>query len=100
MEDPYAVSTSDTPILEAVSYTHLDVYKRQTLILARGEMDGWHRLDDFYGFSPEYPRPVGEEAIHNEDPMLLSFTSGTTGMPKMVQHDFTYPCLLYTSRCV
>ena len=62
-----------------------------TLILARGEMDGWHRLDDFYGFSPEYPRPVGEEAIHNEDPMLLYFTSGTTGMPKMVQHDFTYP---------
>ena len=54
-------------------------------------MDGWHRLDDFYGFSPEYPRPVGEEATHNEDPMLLYFTSGTTGMPKMVQHDFTYP---------
>ena len=23
--------------------------------------------------------------------MLLYFTSGTTGMPKMVQHDFTYP---------
>jgi len=23
--------------------------------------------------------------------MLLYFTSGTTGMPKMVAHDFTYP---------
>ncbi len=25
------------------------------------------------------------------DPMLLYFTSGTTGMPKIVCHDFTYP---------
>jgi acetyl-CoA synthetase len=25
------------------------------------------------------------------DPMLLYFTSGTTGMPKMVLHDFTHP---------
>jgi acetyl-CoA synthetase len=27
----------------------------------------------------------------NEDIMLLYFTSGTTGMPKMVNHDFMYP---------
>jgi acetyl-CoA synthetase len=27
----------------------------------------------------------------NEDIMLLYFTSGTTGMPKMVQHNFAYP---------
>jgi len=27
----------------------------------------------------------------NGDTSLLYFTSGTTGMPKMVQHDFTYP---------
>lgn len=27
----------------------------------------------------------------NADPSLLYFTSGTTGMPKMVQHDFAYP---------
>jgi len=27
----------------------------------------------------------------NTDPSLLYFTSGTTGMPKMVQHDFVYP---------
>lgn len=26
-----------------------------------------------------------------EDPMLLYFSSGTTGMPKMILHDYTYP---------
>ena len=29
--------------------------------------------------------------IKNSDRMLIYFTSGTTGMPKMVQHDFEYP---------
>jgi acetyl-CoA synthetase len=29
--------------------------------------------------------------IRNEDPMLIYFSSGTTGMPKMVLHDFIHP---------
>ena len=36
-------------------------------------------------------KPIGSAASTNSDIMLLYFTSGTTGMPKMVQHNFTYP---------
>jgi acetyl-CoA synthetase len=32
-----------------------------------------------------------EQANRRDDIMLLYFTSGTTGMPKMVRHDFAYP---------
>jgi acetyl-CoA synthetase len=42
--------------------------------------------------SDRFERPAGAEAVNSEkDIMLLYFTSGTTGMPKMVQHNFFYP---------
>ena len=42
-----------------------------------------------FGFS--FPRPAGEQATRNDDLMLGYFTSGTTGMPKLIVHNFTYP---------
>jgi acetyl-CoA synthetase len=39
--------------------------------------------------SPEFARPSAVNT--NDDIMLLYFTSGTTGMPKMVRHDWAYP---------
>lgn len=38
-----------------------------------------------------FERPSGDRATRNDDPMILYFTSGTTGMPKMVSHTYTYP---------
>jgi len=43
----------------------------------------------FKSASGEFKRP--EKTNSNNDIMLLYFTSGTTGMPKMVRHDYTYP---------
>ncbi|NLG33785.1 MAG: AMP-binding protein [Lentisphaerae bacterium] len=35
--------------------------------------------------------PSGADDVQNRDTMLIYFSSGTTGQPKMVVHDFTYP---------
>ncbi|WP_024833949.1 AMP-binding protein [Ruminiclostridium josui] len=60
--------------------------------LINGSKDGW--LDFSSGVenaSSEFQRPQGDFGSHNSDISLLYFTSGTTGMPKMVQHDYEYP---------
>lgn len=54
--------------------------------------DGWESFHDEYEkMSDNFPRPQGEAATHNEDPMLLYFTSGTSGYPKMVLQNYDYP---------
>jgi len=54
--------------------------------------DGWFNLtEEIEKSSDEYVRPSIEVEAKNDDIMLLYFTSGTTGMPKMVNHNFIYP---------
>jgi acetyl-CoA synthetase len=61
-------------------------------VMIDGEREGWLNFTEGIEKSSEkFERPKSEEASRNEDIMLLYFTSGTTGMPKMVNHDFVYP---------
>jgi acetyl-CoA synthetase len=54
--------------------------------------DGWFNLTEELEKMPEnFDRPYGDEAAKVDDIMLLYFTSGTTGMPKMVNLGFSYP---------
>ena len=61
-------------------------------LVTTGHRDGWVSFADEYpNQSDDFTRPQGDGATSNEDIMLLYFTSGTSGYPKMVQHNFTYP---------
>ena len=80
----------------AVSYTHLDVYKRQAYVLGRIAVKGGHiyevNQEDFFDIGKLSLKSLNQSvplAINNEP------TEYTT---EWLQHVWT--CLLYTSRCV
>ena len=60
-----------------------------TKIVVGGDKEGWHSFDKEYAlFSRRYVRE--EDAPCGNDPMLMLFTSGTTGYPKMAMHSYKY----------
>lgn len=64
----------------------------ESLVTIGKKRKGWISFYDFYeSESPIFKRPSGEEGTENSDIMLLYFTSGTSGYPKMVEHNFSYP---------
>ena len=61
----------------------------KTKILVGGSREGWHCFDDSYKlFSSHFERT--EDTPAGSDPMLMFFTSGTTGYPKIAVHSYKY----------
>ena len=57
-------------------------------LVAGGERDGWTNFNAALAEQPSEAAPVADTLT--TDPLLLYFTSGTTGGPKMVQHAGSY----------
>ena len=62
----------------------------KTKIVANGSKEGWHNFDEEFGlFSRRFVREA--DAACGDDPMIMLFTSGTTGYPKIAAHSHKYP---------
>ena len=59
-------------------------------IIVNGTREGWRNFDEEYElYSTKYDRT--EDAPGGDDIMLMYFTSGTSGYPKIAMHNYKYP---------
>ena len=83
------VCTADGDTAHQIELAEATTGMKLTKILAGGKRDGWHDFDNEYPlFSRRYLRE--DDAPCGSDPMLMLFTSGTTGYPKMAMHSYKY----------
>jgi len=86
------VSVSEPEVIRHVEEAEEKSSSLSSKALLNCNCDGWLNFTaELEKASDDFIRPTGSEAPVNEDILLLYFTSGTTGMPKMVRHNFTYP---------
>ncbi len=79
-------------LLEQVDLTAQHYKGTFTRCVIDGEREGW--IDYRKGLvaaSADFTRPAGTAATTNDDTLLAYFSSGTTGYPKLVVHDYIYP---------
>ncbi len=86
------ISVAEEEVIKHINNSRSKSATLKNVVAVNGQAEGWYCFsDELEKASADFPRPVGVEATNNNDTMLLYFTSGTTGMPKMVLHSFTYP---------
>ena len=86
------VCADDPQIMEHVNKAVPDCSTVKFKSIIGQAPEGWRSLsDDMANASTVFERPTGDEATHNDDTMLIYFSSGTTGEPKMILHDYLLP---------
>jgi acetyl-CoA synthetase len=82
------VCVNDSKVLDNVDAALPESPTLKHRIALGAGRNGWR---DLVAEMEKAPAKLDRVHTENTDTSLLYFTSGTTGMPKMVQHDFVYP---------
>ena len=81
--------TADGDTAHQVEIAEKDSPTLQLKILVGGSRPGWHDFDEEYAmYRSKFER--APDAPCGDDPMLMFFTSGTTGYPKIAAHSYKY----------
>ena len=84
------VCTSDGDVAHQVELAEEKAGKLQHKFIVNGSREGWRNFDEEYPlYSTHFNRT--EDSPSGEDIMLMFFTSGTSGYPKMAAHNYKYP---------
>jgi acetyl-CoA synthetase len=83
------LATSRGGLADEIDQACAQVSRPPLKLSSPGQRPGW--IDFAAGLDGAGPWSRPRQAPPLTDPMLLYFTSGTTGAPKMVTHDFSYP---------
>ena len=84
----HIVCTIDGDVCDSVDETLATYDAMVSKMTVRGKREGWIDFDEELEKQPDTFERV---EVKNDDVLLLYFTSGTTGYPKMVQHSYDYP---------
>ena len=82
--------TSDGEVANAVDAAAVKCPSLEHKIIVGSPRDGWRDFNDEYKiFSSHFDRT--DDTPCGSDPMLMFFTSGTSGYPKIAAHNYKYP---------
>ncbi|MDK2809630.1 MAG: acetyl-CoA synthetase [Petroclostridium sp.] len=86
------VSVAEAEVVQHIEEAQKESPSLLYKVMVGGNREGWYDFNSEIEKADEnFVKPTGKDMTTNEDISLLYFTSGTTGHPKMVQHNFTYP---------
>ena len=81
---------TDTDNAHKFDNARKDFHDLKNLIVVGGDREGWHNYETLVSGHEKVVSSADRAFTHRDDPMLLYFTSGTTGQPKMALHMHGY----------
>lgn len=82
------ICTADGDVAEHVDMAMPECPTVKSRIIVNGTRENWDDYEELFENAPDEFSPID---YSSQDPMLMYFSSGTTGNPKMVLHKNSYP---------